>query len=48
MAIRRAEIARNVAAVLLEVAELIDDLEAANLLVCRNEMRGEISRDVGV
>ena len=47
-AVRRAEIARHVAAVLLEVAELIDDLKAADLLMCRHEVRGEVTCHVGV
>ena len=46
--VRRAEIARHVPAVLLQLAKLIDDLKTANLLVCRNEVRGEISCHVGV
>ena len=37
-AVRRAEIARHVAAIFLEVAELIDDLEAADLLMRRHEV----------
>ena len=47
-AVWRAEVARDVAAVLHQDAGLVDDLEAAHLLVRCHEVRGEITRDIGI
>jgi len=48
LAVRLAEIARHVAAIFLEVAELIHDFKAAHLLMRRHEIVGEVTRDVWV